>query len=163
MFVAQDIVLDVAFATARPRLLNLISGCALDDASRAAYDDGLASIARSGPGEDITDPSRLVSVQCLEPSERDGGMTTALRWEAAAATGDPFPVLDADLALSPAGPAMTRLALDGIYRPPAFRPGTVIDRLVMHRVAEATVGALLANLAGSLTRPAPAAGPKPVR
>jgi hypothetical protein len=162
MFVAQDIVLDVGYATAGPRLLNLISGCELDDACQAAYDDGLASIVRSGRPGDLPCPSRLVSVQFLEPSERDGGMTTALRWEAAGVTGDPFPVLDADLALSPVGPVMTRLALAGIHRPSAGRPDAGADRVVMHRVAEATVQALLASVAGSLTRRAPAAGPEPV-
>jgi hypothetical protein len=155
MFVAQDVVLDVGFTAARLRLLDLISGCGLDGASRAAYDDGLASIVRTDPFDKIAGPTRLISVRFLEPSERDDRVTAALRWEATGGTGDPVPVLDADLALSPAGAAGTRLALSGIYRPPSGRPGAVIDPVVMHRVANATVRVLLDTVAGLLTRPDP--------
>ena len=161
MFVAHDIMLDVGFAAARPRLLNLIGGSGLTGASRAAYDDGLAGIVRVSPSGDLPHAGRPISVRCLAPSERDGGMTTALRWETSGATGDLFPVLDADIALSPAGPALTQLALAGVYRLPFGCPGAMADRVVLRRVADATVRALLVTIADSLTRPASAARPEP--
>ena len=40
MFVANDVELGVPFVTARPRLMELIAGRALADASRAAFDEG---------------------------------------------------------------------------------------------------------------------------
>jgi hypothetical protein len=161
MFVAHDVVLDVGFATARPRLLDLIGGSGLTGASRAAYADGLETILRAVPFGDMPPGARLISVRFLAPSQRDDGLTTALRWEARGATGDLFPVLDADIALSPAGPAMTRLALTGIYRLPYGRPGDTADRVVMRRVADVTVHALLEIIGGSLTAPAPSAEPQP--
>ena len=45
MFVANDVELGVPFVTARPRLMELIAGRALADASRAAFDEGLAQLA----------------------------------------------------------------------------------------------------------------------
>jgi hypothetical protein len=161
MFVAQDIVLDVGFATARPRLLNLIGGSGLTGASRAAYDGGLAGIVRGRPFGGLPCVARLVSVRFLEPSERDDGLSMALRWEARAGAGDLFPALDADLALSPAGPAVTRLALAGIYRFPFGQLGAVADGVVVRRVADATVRALLIAIGDSLTRRASAAEPQP--
>jgi hypothetical protein len=44
-------------------------------------------------------------------------MSVALRREATGATGRLFPVLDADISLSPAGEHTARLALAGSYRP----------------------------------------------
>jgi len=38
-------------------------------------------------------------------------------------TGGLFPVLDADITLTPAGEQTTRLALAGVYRPPLGRLG----------------------------------------
>jgi hypothetical protein len=161
MFVAHDIVLDVGFATARPRLLDLIGGGGLTGASRAAYDDGLDTILRVIAFGDGPRDARLVSVRFLEPSERDDGVTTALRWEAGSGPGDLFPVLDADLALTPAGPAMTRLALAGIYRLPFGRLGGMADRVVIRRVADVTMHALLDTIGDSLTGPAPAPAAEP--
>jgi hypothetical protein len=161
MFVAHDVVLEVGFATARPRLLELIGRSGLTGVSRAAYDDGLEIILRAVPFGDVQPGARLISVLFLAPSERDDGLTTALRWEARGATGDLFPVLDADIALSPVGPAITRLALAGIYRLPFGRPEATADRVVMRRVADVTVHALLETIGGSLTARAPPAGPQP--
>jgi hypothetical protein len=161
MFVAHDVVLDVGFATARPRLLELIGGSGLTGVSRAAYDDGLETILRAVPFGAVPPGSRLISVRFLAPSERNNGLTTALRWEARGATGDLFPVLDADIALTPAGPAITRLALAGIYRSPFGRPGATADHVVMRRVADVTVHALLETIGGSLTAPVPSAEPQP--
>jgi hypothetical protein len=161
MFVAHDVVLEVGFGTARPRLLELIGGSGLTGVSRAAYDDGLETILRAVPFGDLLPGARLISVRFLAPSERDDSLTTALRWEARGATGDLFPVLDADIVLTPAGPAITRLALAGIYRLPFGRPEATADRAVIRRVADVTVHALLETIGGSLTAPAPPAEPQP--
>jgi hypothetical protein len=163
MFVAHETVLDAGFAPARSRLLDLIAGSGLAGASQVAYETGLASMVRVSPFSDRPRAARLVSVRCLDPSDRDDGLTTAFRWEASLACGDLFPVLDADLALSPAGPAVTRLALAGIYRLPFGRLGAEADRLVVRRVADATVCALLAGIADSLSCPASAAEPEASR
>lgn len=159
MFVAHDVVLDVGFAAARPRLLNLFGRSGLTGASRAAYDEGLDTMLRVIPFGDAPPAAQLISVRFLEPSERDDSLTTALRWESTGAAGGPFPVLDADIALTPAGPRMTRLALAGIYRLPFGGLGTVIDPVLVHRVADMTMCALLKTIGDSLI--ASPAGPEP--
>jgi hypothetical protein len=161
MFVAHDVVLEVGFATARPRLLELIGGSGLTAVSRAAYDDGLDTILPVVPFGAVPPEAQLISVRFLTPSERDDGLTTALRWEARGVTGDLIPVLDADIALSPAGPAITRLALAGIYRLPFGRPGATAGHVAMRRAADVTVHALLETIGGSLTAPDPPAEPQP--
>jgi hypothetical protein len=45
-------------------------------------------------------------------------MVLPLRWEATGVTGRLFPVLDADLTITPAGAGQTLITLNGAYRPP---------------------------------------------
>jgi hypothetical protein len=73
-----------------------------------------------------------------------------LRWEATGAAGELFPVLDADLTLTPDVEGRSRLGLVGSYRPPLGRAGAAVDRAIMNRVALATVRSLLDNIADLL-------------
>lgn len=82
-------------------------------------------------------------------------MTVSLRWEATGASGELFPVLDADLVLSAEGHDRSRLELVGSYRPPLGRAGAVLDRAVMNRVAAATIRSLLEEAAAAIVDPAP--------
>jgi hypothetical protein len=50
-----------------------------------------------------------------------------------------FPVLEGDLEIGPLGAARSQLALNARYRPPLGTMGRVMDRALLHRVAEATV------------------------
>ena len=85
-------------------------------------------------------------------STRGGGQATAgLRWEATGVSADLFPVLDADLTLSPMGPASTRLALVGVYRPVFGGLDGNLYPAAVDRVADLTVRALLRSVAGYLT------------
>jgi hypothetical protein len=52
----------------------------------------------------------------------------------------------------------TRLSLAGTYRPPLGRQGVGLDKAILHRVAAATIRALLTDVASALTTPATAAG-----
>ena len=83
-------------------------------------------------------------------------MTVGLRWEAAGAAGGLFPVLDANISISPAGGETARLALAGSYRPPLGRLGAGLDGAILHRVATATMRCLLHSVAEALVSPAPA-------
>jgi hypothetical protein len=135
MFVAHDVLLDVSFGVARPRLVGLTSDRALVDASRAAYQEGLASQARepangsgvgsfgqirvmpgAGPG------IQLARVRVLAPVERRDSTTIGLRWETTGLTAGLFPILDADITLAAAGEHSTTLTLSGVYRTPCHQP-----------------------------------------
>ena len=169
MFVADEIVLDVGFPAAQARLVNLARRGGLSGASRAACADELSAVIRVGPFGDAAGASKLVRVRFLDPVCRGDVMTLALRWEATGVTGALFPVLDADITLTPAGQQAARLALAGSYRAPLGGLGAGIDKAILRRVAAATIRALLRNVADSLASPGttaarqaePAGGPAP--
>jgi hypothetical protein len=156
MFIARELIVDAECGAARARLAQIAAASGLTRPSQAAYRDGLTHLARVGPLGDTPGVSKLVAVRILDPVYREDTMTVALRWEATGAAGSLFPVLDANLSLSPAGDQATRLALSGAYRPPLGRIGAALDNAILNRVAAATIHALLHSIAGSLTSPATA-------
>jgi hypothetical protein len=159
MFVARELIVDDEYGAAGARLAQIAAAGGLTRPSQAAYRDGLTHLARVGPLGDIPGVSKLVAVRVLDPAYREDTMTVALRWEATGAAGSLFPVLDANISLSPAGDQATRLALSGAYRAPLGRVGAALDKAILNRVAAATVHALLHGIAGSLTSPATAEHP----
>lgn len=162
MFVAHDVLLDVSFGVARPRLVTLTSGRALVEASRAAFAQGLAS--GHGPGSG----AGLARVRLLPPVERRDSVTIGLRWETSGAIAGLFPVLDADITLAAAGEHSTTLTLSGVYRSPCGQPSpALLAAPVLHggagpaplppgppdpaAVADVAVRALLRTAAAHLT------------
>ena len=164
MFAVHEVTVDARFDAASARLVHLVNAGALCGVCEAAYEGGLAAV-RVGPFGGVRGLSKLVRVRFLEPVQRGATMTVALRWEATGATGELFPVLDADLILAGDGTERARLALAGSYRPPFGRAGAVLDRAVMHVLATATIGSLLGCVADAIARPAavqqPGAGAVP--
>ncbi len=116
MFVAHDVLLDVSFGVARPRLVSLTSGRALADASRAAYAEGLAGQPGVAPNSGAS--AGLARVRFLPPVERRDSITVGLRWETTGEVAGLFPVLDADITLAAAGEHTATLTLSGVYRSP---------------------------------------------
>jgi hypothetical protein len=162
MFVTQALTVGVGYRAAQARFVNLLRGHWLAGVSAAAYDGGLTGLLRVGPARPAA--AKLVRVRLLEPVYRGDVMTVGLRWEATGPAGSLFPVLDADIAIAPGGEEGTpaaeesaRLALTGAYRPPLGRLGAGINRVVLHRVASATMRALLDSVADTITNPATAA------
>ena len=161
MFVADEITVSAGFAPAATRLLHVINQGVLHTASTAAYEEGLTAVLRVGPFGEMRGASKLIRVQFLAPVRRGATISVPLRWEAAGAVGDLFPVLDADLILARDGDDRVRLGLSGSYRPPFGRAGAALDRAVMKRVAAATIRSLLEGMAHSIADPAPQPRPEP--
>ena len=143
---------------AQRRLDSLVREGWLRAASQDAYQDGFTTVIRVGPFGDRPGISKRVRVHFLGPVHRGEAMTVGMRWEVTGITGPLFPVLDADITLTPAGAAAARLALAGTYRPPLDGVGATLDKVILHRVAMATIRALLERAALALTSPAPAPG-----
>jgi hypothetical protein len=118
MFIARELIVHAECGIAQARLARIASVGGLTGSSQAAYQGGLTQLIRVGPLGDTPGVSKLVAVKVLDPVYREDTMRVALRWEATGATGGLFPVLDADISLSPAGERLTRLALTGSYRHP---------------------------------------------
>ena len=150
MFVSADRPLGISFGVAQARLANLIRDDWLSEASRAAFDQGMDHLLRVGPLGELPGASRLVRVRFVDPLYRKDTMTVGLRWETTGRTAGLFPVLDADITLSPGGGEGSRVAITGCYRAPFGPLGAGLDRLLMRKVAVLTIKSLLTRLASSL-------------
>jgi len=147
MFVGDEMQLEIGFAVARDRLRQLAEAGALLGSSEDAYDHATTGLQRVG----VPGLSKLVRVQVRELAWTDRSVGLAIRWEATGPGGGLFPVLDADITMTPAGEQLTILAVAGSYRPPLGTMGAALDRAVLHRVASATIRAFLAQVARRIT------------
>ena len=157
MFVAEELTVNTGSAAAQARFENLVHGAWLAGVSEAAYDGAVTGLRKVGPAGPAA--GKLVRVSFLDPVYRGDVMTVGMRWEATGAAGALFPVLDANITISPAGDHTALLALAGSYRPPLGRLGAGLDRAVMYQVVAATMRSLLRNVAIALTIPATAEHP----
>jgi hypothetical protein len=151
MFVRDEVPIDVGFEAARERLAKLDSWFLT--ASDDAYGEGIAGLARVGPRGPTPGMSRLAEIRFQSLAAENGRAGLALRWEARGPGGRLFPVLDADLMLTPAGENGALLTLAGAYRPPLGSLGAELDRLILHRVAEATIRNFLERVVTALADP----------
>ena len=131
MFLSDEATLDVSFDVALARLAALAGNGVLTrvsvDAYAASTPVGSPWMTMSCLGDLITRPDRAV---------------LAVRWETGGRAGEPFPVLDADLTLTPAGPRAALLQLAGVYRARSGEAG--------HRVATVTIGGFLSRIAETI-------------
>jgi hypothetical protein len=104
---------------------------------------------------------RRVTVQVGQPVRFPSMTSLPVTWEPVALEGM-LPRLDADIELGSLGEDWTQLAISARYRPPLGALGRTVDRVLLHRVAEATlkdfldrVGAAITSRAGA-TNGAPA-------
>jgi len=149
MFASGQQAIDVPFSTARCRLAILMRGDWLSKASDEVYQRSADDLLRVGPFGDKPGASRLVRVQFTDPSYRDDAMRVGLRWEAIGVTGGLFPALDADIVLTADG-KRTGVTLTGTYRPPLGSLGAGLDRLLLRKVATATIAAFLHQVSAAL-------------
>ena len=103
--------------------------------------------------------SRLVRVQFLDPVDRDeiGDYGDAL--EALGVTGGLFPVLDANITLTAEGDEGTRMTLTAVYRSPCGTLSAGLDRMLLNKVATATIYSLMTHMSRALKDTAPARPP----
>jgi len=147
MFVGHEVLLEVSFAVAREGLARLTENGALIGASEDAYGRGTADLTRVG----AAGLSKLVRVQLRELSWMDRAAGLAIRWEATGPAGGLFPVLDADLRLASTGDQVTLLTMAGAYRPPLGPLGEALDRVILHRIADATIRHFTVWVAAQIT------------
>jgi hypothetical protein len=102
-------------------------------------------LADVGFGEKIR-VAREVAVTVGNPVRAGTKTLVPLRWEPSGVAGL-FPSLDADLEIAPLGPDGTQLAMSARYAAPLGAVGRVIDRVMLFRVAEATLKDFLDGVA----------------
>jgi len=132
--------------------------CARISADRGEWLSGLAAGAASegealrlrvGPIASLPMLSKAVTLHVAQPSARAAATIVPLTWRATGPQGI-FPVLTADLEVAALSPQITHLSLRGSYDPPLGAVGQRLDRLLLHRVAEATIRSFMRRLAESL-------------
>jgi hypothetical protein len=146
MFVGDEVLLEVSFAAACERLTQLTESGALITTSEDSYSRETGRLARVG----AIGLSKLVRVQVRELARTEESAGIALRWEAIGPGGGLFPVLDADVRLTPAGEHVTLLSMAGSYRPPLGSLGKAVDQAILHRVAAATIRRFVAQVAARI-------------
>jgi hypothetical protein len=132
----------------RSRLLAAVSGL-LQQVAEAAYDEGEELLSRVGPFGSVPGLSKAVRVYGGKVRDRGEGFVMPLRWSATG-PAELFPVMEADLEISPLGSEESQLRLSGSYDPPLGSIGRQLDRLLLHQLAEATVRAFLSQLVTAL-------------
>lgn len=160
MFVQAQKALPLHIEAAGAALAVALAG-GLDDESRRAAEEGAAVFTYEDAGNRTFGQPVLVE---LLPAERVGcTVVVPLRWEAAGKAGRLFPWLDANLTLSGDGTGGSVVSIVATYRPPADAdadvdieidrdPGAGFDRTVLSHAVDATLAALLEEIAAKLMR-----------
>jgi carbon monoxide dehydrogenase subunit G len=140
--------IDRPFEAVREELV--ASGSAwLGDSLVAAYEEGERLSLKVSSAIGPLRVSKRVWAELGEMDLKPDRITQPLRWRAAGTTGL-FPAMVADLEITPMGATMTSINFMGRYVPPLGPLGREVDRVLLHRLAQASVRALLERVAGHL-------------
>jgi Ser/Thr protein kinase RdoA (MazF antagonist) len=123
-----------------------------------AYHDGEQLRLRVGPHGIEHLVGKEVVVELGTPRRSGEVLVIPMRWRATHAPAL-FPELDGELTIAPLHAAGTHLAMRGNYEPPLGWVGEQIDRLLFHRIAEATVRSFLHRVAAAIEE-GPSEGPE---
>lgn len=134
MFVYYFLHVKRPVAEARLILLKLLDG--VTEAADIAYREGESLLMKAGP--DSRQIAKKVRLTVGTPLLLGQETVIPLDWEATGATGL-FPRLAAELRLAAVSPRLSKLSLQGTYQPPLGTVGRMLDRALLHRVAEATI------------------------
>jgi hypothetical protein len=149
MFVRYYIELSLPVAKVEQALVSSPAGWLSAVAGEAqARGDGLLGDVGVGPlGARLR---RQVRIQLGKPVHFPSMTSLPLTWEPVSLEGL-LPRLDANLELGSLGGDQTQLAISARYRPPLGVVGRAVDRVLLHRVAEATLKDFLDRLGAAIT------------
>lgn len=106
--------------------------------ARAAEARGQHLLAEVGFGPDGRRVTKEVEIELGQWIRFPTKTVLPMTWRATTAEAL-FPLFESDIEVGPLGPGWTQLSVSARYRPPLGALGRMIDRVLMHRVAEATV------------------------
>jgi hypothetical protein len=148
MLIQDFVQVKAPYATVRDRLLDPHRRWLADDAT-AAYAEGERLFMSVSTSDGELTVRKRVQIDLGAASSRGEGVVIPLSWWATGAERL-FPTLDADLEIMPMGPDQAMLTLMGRYEPPLGSVGRVVNRFVLHRIAEACVRSFLRRTATNL-------------
>jgi hypothetical protein len=113
---------------------------------RAAEHRGQHLLAEVGFNVDTRRIDKEVEIEIGEPKRSAHVTALPMTWRA---TGSErlFPQLDADLEIAALGSGRTQLSISARYRAPMGPVGRILDKALLHRVAEATLKDFLDGVA----------------
>jgi hypothetical protein len=117
----------------------------VEDASRHG-ESLLAEVGFETPGGRI---HKTVELEIDQPLRLGFSTLLPIRWRAAGLS-NLFPVMEADVEVAALGPERSQLSFIGRYNPPLSVVGLTVDRVLLHRVAEATSKDFLDRMAQRL-------------
>jgi hypothetical protein len=151
MLVSDFVQIARPFAEVKSELSTSSAGW-LADSAVAAYAEGEQLSMRVFSSIGPVRVSKRVWADLGEPSVRPDRVTQPLTWRAAGATSL-FPAMEAEIEVTPMGDSMTAISFQGSYVPPLGPLGRSADRMLLHRLAEASVRGLLERIARHLEGP----------
>jgi hypothetical protein len=155
MFVRYYVDLPSAFEAVEEALLDAPAEW-VPGILRAAEDRGQHLLAEVGFDVDTRRLDKEVAIALGEPYRMPGKTVVPMTWSAT--TVDRlFPQLDADLEIAALGGVRTQLSISARYRPPMGILGRMLDRALLHRVAEATIKDFVDRVGDRLSTVLPAA------
>ena len=107
-----------------------------------AYREGEEIRLRIGPRSHHSATAKTVSLRADAPIQDRSSIRVPLYWEATGTSGL-FPTMTADIALVQLGDQLTKIRFEGTYEPPLGALGRLLDRTLMHRIAELSVKGLV--------------------
>lgn len=90
-------------------------------------------------------PAKEIEIVLGRPTGRSGSVIIPMDWKGTGG-GALFPVMRGDLVLQPLGHELVQVVFRGSYQPPLGVLGRLLDRAVLHRLAEASAKAFLDQL-----------------
>ena len=154
MFVQEVAVVDCPFEDVARRLesrLDALLATAAEETTAAGEAAGFEGelLLKVAPASWPEALGKTVALRAGPLRWQPSSLLVALSWEPTTTTSL-FPHLDADIEVAPCGTSETSLTLRGRYEPPAGAPRRRGDQLLLHRLAESTGRAFLANIADEL-------------
>ena len=148
MFIRYYIELPLSVAVVEQALVDSSAGWLSAVAGEAqARGDGLLGEVGVGPlGARLR---RQVKIRLGEPVGFPSMTSLPLTWEPVGLEGL-LPRLDATIEVGALGEDRTQLAISARYRPPLGVVGQAVDRVLLHRVAEATLKDFLDRLGAAI-------------
>lgn len=133
MFV--DISTSVSLPETRVAELLITHSTEMEGLGAAAYRSGEELRSRVGPGGPV---AKEIVISLDPPTMSRRGVVIPLRWRATGAEAL-FPSLDGELVVEPVDEDSCTLRLRATYRPPLGPLGGFVDRILLTRLARATV------------------------
>jgi hypothetical protein len=126
------------------------------ESAREAEAQGQRLLAEVGFGPPGARIDKRIELQFGEPIRFPSRTILPMSWKPAG-LDSLLPRLEADIEVGEMGPERTQLSISARYTPPLGSLGRVLDRALLHRVAESTVKDFLDKMGGRLRSGASAA------